>query len=455
MTEGTFDRSMAAIRGRSVLSAFAFVLLVGITGLVALPAARHADAAAAERRPPKQPKAKPAAKAPTSRLRLDDEQPRAQAQPPSSAAAASRTQAPEGRLLAAYHAVAAGHMADALAIADALTQDHPNFRLAQLVRADLLAAHAAPLADFGAAAPAIVQQDDSSLNGLRLEALARLRALRELPPADAVPAEFVRLPASVTHAIAVDVSRARLYLFENSVAGMRRVADYYVTIGKQGADKLVEGDQRTPLGVYFIADRLDPRVLEERFGAGAMPLNYPNAHDKARGRTGGGIWLHGVPPDNYARPPLDSDGCVVLANTDLLALAQRLPRRDTPVVITRELNWVQATKPASGQAAFFGVLKDWQRARLRQDAAALAGFYAPMPALVAGDVRREPRAPNEQRVTGIDDDWSVLAWAEAWQVRVVTYRERYGRDDRLGRLMRQYWAHDGSRWAIQSESVVR
>ncbi len=346
-------------------------------------------------------------------------------------------------------------MDDALAIADALTQDHPNFRLAQLVRADLLAARAAPLADFGGAAPAIAQQDDSSLNGLRLEAMARLRALRERPPADAVPAEFVRLPASVTHAIAVDVSRARLYLFENGVAGMRRVADYYVTIGKRGADKLAEGDQRTPLGVYFIADRLDPQVLEERFGAGAMPLNYPNAHDKARGRTGGGIWLHGVPPDTYARPPLDSDGCVVLANTDLLALAQRLPRRDTPVVITRELSWVKATKPAAREAAFFGVLKDWQGARLRQDAAALAGFYAPVSTLVLGDVRREPRAPNEQRVTGIDDDWSVLTWAEAPQVRVVTYRERYGRDDRLGRLMRQYWTQDGGRWAIESESVVR
>jgi hypothetical protein len=459
MTKGTFDRSMAAMRGRSVLPAFAFVLFVGITGAVALPTAWQADAAvaAAERRPAKQPqKTRPAVKAPSPHLRLADEKSATRAPRPSSAAAASRTQAPEGRLLAVYRAVATGHMDDALAIADALAQDHPNFRLAQLVRADLLAARAAPLADFGGAAPAIVQQDDSSLNGLRLEALARLRALRERPPADVVPAEFVRMPASVTHAIAVDVSRARLYLFENGVGGMRRVADYYVTIGKQGADKLIEGDQRTPLGVYFIADRLDPRILEERFGAAALPLNYPNAHDKARGRTGGGIWLHGVPPDTYARPPLDSDGCVVLANTDLLALAQRLPRRDTPVVITREVNWVvRAIKPAASHSAFFGVLKDWQKARLRQDAAALAGFYATAPTLVLGDVRREPRAPNEQRVWGIDDDWSVLGWAEAPQVRVVTYRERYGRDDRLGRLMRQYWAHDGSRWAIQSESVVR
>lgn len=458
MTEGTFDRSMAAMRGRSVLSAFAFVLLVGIAGVLALPAARHADAAATERRSSKQPEPQPAVKAPASaHLRLADDTaspPARRPSPSAAAAAASRTQAPEGRLLAAYRAVAAGRMDDALAIADALAQDHPNFRLAQLVRADLLAARAAPLTDFGGAAPAIAQQDDSSLSGLRLEALARLRALRERPPADAVPAEFIRLPASVTHAIAVDVSRARLYLFENGVAGMRRVADYYVTVGKRGSDKLIEGDQRTPLGVYFIADRLDPQLLEERFGAGAMPLNYPNAHDKARGRTGSGIWLHGVPPDTYARPPQDSDGCVVLANADLLALAQRLPRRDTPVVITREVNWVKAAKPAARETAFFGVLKDWQGARLRHDAAALAGFYAPMPMLVVGDVRREPRVPDE-RVTSIDDDWSVLTWAEAPQVSVVTYRERYGRDDRLGRLMRQYWVQEGGLWAIQSESVVR
>jgi L,D-transpeptidase catalytic domain len=342
-----------------------------------------------------------------------------------------------------------------LAIVDVLTQDLPTFRLAQLVRADLLAARAAPLTDFGGAAPAIAQQDDSSLNGLRQEAIARVRALREPPPADAVPAEFVRLPLSVTHAIAVDASRARLYLFENSAQGLRRVADYYVTIGKQGAGKFIEGDQRTPLGVYFIAGHLAPQLIEERFGAGALPLNYPNAYDRVRGRTGGGIWLHGVPTDTYARPPLDSDGCVVLSNADLLALARRLPLRDTPVVIAREVHWVRHAAPAVAESSFLGVVKDWQAARLRNDVAALPRFYAPV-SVPADNSRRDDALPRPlESVSRIDDDWSVLAWDEAPQVRVVTYRERSSPRDAQGRLMRQYWTREGSRWLIASENLVR
>ena len=34
-------------------------------------------------------------------------------------------------------------------------------------------------------------------------------------------------------------------------------------------------------------------------------------------RTGSGIWLHGTPPDQFARAPLATDGCLVLANPDL------------------------------------------------------------------------------------------------------------------------------------------
>lgn len=42
------------------------------------------------------------------------------------------------------------------------------------------------------------------------------------------------------------------------------------------------------------------------------------------GRNGYGIWLHGTPSDTFSRPPRTSDGCVVLANTDLDEIARRL-----------------------------------------------------------------------------------------------------------------------------------
>ena len=368
-----------------------------------------------------------------SAFRLADDILPAPAQSPRTAAPGSA----EARLIGIYRSVADRRFDDALADADALVADHPNFRLAQLVRADLLAARTGPLKDFGGTS------DPEGVSALRQEALLRLKGLLEKPPENAVPREFVRLPASVPYAIAVDTSRARLYLFENGKDGPRLLADYYVSIGKQGVDKTVEGDQRTPLGVYFITDRLDAKVLEDRFGSRALPLNYPNAFDKAQGRTGGGILLHGVPPSTYSRPPLDSDGCVVLANDDLLTLASLLPQRDTPVIITRGIRWVAPQDGSSAQrGAFLDRLQAWREARERRDEAALAGFYnGSVPAPVA--------------VTKPIDDWSVLTWAEAPQTMVVTYREPMPRWRSKSRLMRQYWTLADGRWTILSESQVR
>jgi hypothetical protein len=261
---------------------------------------------------------------------------------------------------------------------------------------------------------------------LRDEALQRLAALRSRPPAGTVPAEFVQLPSSVPYAIAVDASRSRLYLFENGPDGAKLVDDFYVSVGKQGVDKLAEGDQKTPLGIYFTTTRPDPRALESRLGVGALPLNYPNAYDRTRGRTGKGILLHGVPADTYSRPPRDSDGCVVLANEDLLGLASRLPPRDTPVLILRRIDWrsPQAAR-ASASVEFQQAFQRWSRERL------------------AG-----PQAPAA--IT----DTSIVAWRDDRELMVVTFREQPGPGQRDDHVMRQYWGREGTDWRIVAEGQV-
>lgn len=364
---------------------------------------------------------------------------------------------PESRLISIYRLIAAHRLDEALNAAESLTRESPNFKLAQLVYADLLSARSAPLTGFGAAAtretPATAE-----LAVLRDEARLRLRALQERPPEGAVPDELVLLPSSIRYAIAVDTSRARLYLFENSDKGVRLVSDYYVSVGKQGVDKVVEGDQRTPLGVYFITDRIDARSLEDRFGAGALPLNYPNAYDKSRGRTGSGILLHGVPSNTYSRPPLDSDGCVALANEDLLRLAGQLPQRDTPVIITRQIKWVTEASSAAGpRQAFLDTVKRWQEARLRADRATLDALYLAAPA--NGSATESAIDPKlRQRLatpaSGIDNV-SVLTWHDDKDMMVVTFRELTATGSRRDRVVRQYWGRNGSDWRIVAEGPVR
>jgi hypothetical protein len=351
-------------------------------------------------------------------MRLADDEP---AQLPSADPAAWQG-SPEGRLIAIYRLVGRHRLDDALAASASLVQDHPGFRLAQLLYADLLAARVAPLPAWGGSAAAMA----ADLTPLRDEARQRLAALRERPPAGAVPAEFVQLPPSVPYAIAVDASRSRLYVFKNDEQGPHLVDDFYVSVGKQGVDKLSEGDQRTPLGIYYITDRIGARALEDRFGAGALPLNYPNAYDRTRGRTGSGILLHGVPSSTYSRPPLDSDGCVVLANADLLGLADRLPQRDTPVLITRHIDW---RSPAAAHAS---ATPDFMQAFGRWTAARLAS----------------PQAPSA--IT----DTSIVAWRDDRELMVVTFREQAGRSQKRDHVMRQYWGREGGDWVIMAEGQV-
>jgi hypothetical protein len=364
---------------------------------------------------------------------------------------------PEARLIAIYHLIASHRLDAALQAAEALTRAHPTFKLAQLVQADLLSARTGPLPVFGGALPAKDAHLAAELALLRDEAQLRLQALQERPPANALPADLLVVPESLKQVIVVDASRSRLYLFNNGPQGVHLAQDFYISLGKQGVDKLIEGDQKTPLGVYFITDRLDGRSLEDRFGAGALPLNYPNAYDKVRGRTGSGILVHGVSSSTYSRPPLDSDGCIALANDDLLRLASLLPQRDTPVIITRHIQWVTPQAEAAAAAAtpddFLATVKQWQDARLTADLPAAQSLYDPV---------AQPTDANEQQQfqermavpPGGFRDLSVLGWQDDKELRVVTFRELPGVGQRRDRVMRQYWAREGTSWRIMAEGKV-
>ena len=378
---------------------------------------------------------------------------------------------PESRLIGIYRAIGQQQTELAIDAAAALTRDVPGFRLAQLVYADLLSARSGNLAGLGAAGSASAADPAvaAELGDLRDEARQRLHALQERPPANQVPAEFIVLPKAIHHAIAVDTSRSRLYLFENGPQGVRLVSDHYVSVGKHGVDKSVEGDQRTPLGVYFVSDRVGQGSLGEAFGAGAMQLNYPNLFDKLHGRTGSGIYLHGVPFNTYSRPPQDSDGCVTLANDELVALMNTVPIHDTPVIITRQIHWVSDDAAQLHRAEILDAVNHWQSVRAGDDPEALKMFYEPgaapetpaapplpPPAVVMLHGKRKvlppPAVPAKDPISF--DNLSVMTWSDAKETMVVTFNERSTRTHRETAL-RQYWERDAARWKIVAEGTVR
>ncbi len=366
----------------------------------------------------------------------------------------------EARLIAVYRLVGQGHSRAALEQAEALVRDHPNFQLAQLVYGDLLAARTRAVRTLGDVPPVAASAAADVLGELREESALRLRALRERPPAGHVPAPFLKLSPRSPHAIAVDTSRARLYLFENNAHGLRLVADYYVSVGKSGAGKVSEGDMRTPLGIYHVTSQLERSRLQDFYGAGALPINYPNPHDLRRGKTGSGIWLHGTPPQQYARAPRASDGCVVLANPDLEHLLRTVAIRATPVVIGHGLQWVPAGGPQPPEVrAFTDALAGWRAARSGTDLARLQAFYTPDMSFGGKGGNDSARALKAElsRTRGRDlelKDLSYLRWTDGTEdIMVVTFGE-VPQGARTGPTKRQYWLRTGPQWRIFYEGVI-
>jgi murein L,D-transpeptidase YafK len=158
----------------------------------------------------------------------------------------------------------------------------------------------------------------------------------------------------------MDASRSTVFVFANTDTGPRYVADFYMTVGKNGTAKVREGDKKTPLGVYRVTGKMPSDRLTDFYGAGAFPLDYPNEWDQMHGRNGHGIWLHGTPFDTYSRPPRASDGCIVLANDDLKALEQYLQLGTTPVVITESIEWAPAEDVARMRTELRQQLERWR-----------------------------------------------------------------------------------------------
>lgn len=366
--------------------------------------------------------------------------------------------AAEARLLDIYRLIGRGQGRQALEHAETLVRDVPNFQLAQLVYGDLLLAQTRALPTMGQAPGDIAAKAPQRLDQLRQEAEKRLAALRERPPAGTLPSQFITLPPTTRHAIAVDASRSRLYLFENGPQGLHLVADHYASIGKLGSDKRLEGDQRTPLGVYFITSRLEGRQLTDFYGVGALTLNYPNEYDRRLGRTGSGIWLHGVPAESYARSPQSTDGCVVLANPELQSIIDRVQLRNTPVVIARTLQWVAPAAKEPERRSLSNLLEGWRTARASGDINRLMAFYSAQFSNGGKDLTqwRQLIERDIQQVRGRDlqlKDVSILGWRDQSDVLVVTFGE-VAEGQRTGAVKRQYWGKEGGLWKIFYEGVI-
>ena len=139
--------------------------------------------------------------------------------------------------------------------------------------------------------------------------------------------------ATADHVLVVKSER-RLYLIRDG----QPYRSYKVALGlNPTGHKEREGDFRTPEGRYV----LDGRNPASEFFL-SIHLSYPSAEDLAYAerhhwKPGGSIMIHGLPnipnrPIDYYRSADWTDGCIALANDDMLEV-WLLTRDNTPIEI--------------------------------------------------------------------------------------------------------------------------
>jgi len=363
----------------------------------------------------------------------------------------------DAQLRRALEKVREGRLDAALGEVDQLIARHPNFRLAHLVRGDLLLARAQPIAGFGNTGHAGRER----LDELRAEALARLRAIDFHPPEGQVPRYLMRLELRQRHAIVVDASRSRVYVYENANDTPRLVEDFYTSIGKFGIEKAREGDKKTPIGVYHVASQIPGKKLPDLYGWGAFPINYPNEWDRLLGRTGYGIWLHGVPSDTYARAPLASDGCIALANPDIEVLAKRVQVGATPVIIANRVEWLTMEAWRAERDTFLRQLEawrtDWESLDTERYLAHYAkGFRSGAMDLAAWRAHKRKVGAGKTSIAVSLDNLGVLRSPGRQELVEVSFDQNYRSNNLSQRTRkRQYWVQEDGRWKIAYEAPVQ
>lgn len=375
---------------------------------------------------------------------------------PLHAAEARTGTGPEPLLAHIFEQIEQNHLDVALQQVEVLIKAYPNFHLANLIKGDLLLARARPIEAFGNSANAPA----GKLADLRAEAIVRLNATREKPPANTVPRYLLQMPPDQKYAIVVDMQKSRLYLYQNEKGTPRFVADYYITQGKLGADKTREGDQKTPIGVYHVTASLPRAKLGDIYGSGAFPISYPNEWDKRNGRNGHGIWLHGTPSNTFSRPPKASDGCVVLANQDLDAISKDLQIGLTPVIISNSVEWLSLDDWQAEREALKHEIAEWRSDWEGLDVERYLNHYSTKfigdgQSLAQWSARKRQVASGKTWIKVAADNISMFRNPGKEELVIVTFDQDY-RSNNLSNVMkkRQYWLKEGGRWKIIYEGAV-
>ncbi len=168
-----------------------------------------------------------------------------------------------------------------------------------------------------------------------------------------------------------DKSKSQLSIYkkdDNNTYQLKK--EYSAYTGKMKGDKRKEGDLRTPVGVYNIVKKITK--VSSFYGPMAFVTSYPNIYDKYRGKTGQGIWIHGLPikqkRDEFTK------GCIAINNQNIESLNRNIDISKTILITTKESIKKEVSKKQLSK--ILANLFAWRYSWIYNDIDTYLSFYA-------------------------------------------------------------------------------
>lgn len=283
---------------------------------------------------------------------------------------------------------------------------------------------------------------------------------------DLMPSGLVVVAPSAAdprHVLVVEKASQILHVYEFSGGHGTLLRTLPCTTGRTRGDKKREGDLRTPEGVYWFTHRIPGSRLPPLYGAGALVMDYPNRFDQLDGKTGSGIWMHGVETNDRVHVENDTRGCVALRNDDFDELRHIVHLNDTPILVVERLEFRPANELAEEAASISAFVERWRSSWESRDMDGFLSLHGPEFRTDDLDRRSWERHKRDlarlesNRLITIDGITALREKDRVW----ITFRQEYSSPNHhdVGTKMlfvkkdRDSWRIVGERWRSLDEPL--
>jgi len=158
--------------------------------------------------------------------------------------------------------------------------------------------------------------------------------------------------------------KSELALYEINNHETNLITRNSIIVGEKEGDKYLEGDKKTPEGVYELTSK--KTQLDQFYGPFALVTSYPNTFDKTLNKKGHGIWIHGMPLKDEEREKY-TRGCIALDNPELENLDKNIDLENA-VLLTSNNEFEKAKKEEISLvlSSIFNWKDSWKRSDINK-----------------------------------------------------------------------------------------